>query len=101
MRAEHLLGSEPLPWFQAASGRGCELWCAAMRLQGVGAEHRCNMIERQSVKRLPVADGRENVLCHLSHDQILDEEHLPKLQRRRHSVIERDPIEEVPREVIM
>src|SRR6266478_1749358 len=101
MRAQHFLGSELLPWFQAASGRDCKLWGAGMCLQGVGAKHRGNLVERQSIQRLPVFNRGENVFCYLCHNQIFDKELFPKLERRRHGVVERDPLKELPREVIM
>src|SRR5437016_13619532 len=78
MRAEHFLGSELLPWFQAPSGRDRKLWSAAMCLQGVGAKHRGNLVERQPIKWLPVFNRGENVFCHLRCNQVFDKKRFPK-----------------------
>jgi hypothetical protein len=72
-----------------------------MRLQGMSAKDRGSLIKRQPIEGLPVFDRGENVFCHLRHNQIFDKKHFPKLERRRHSVVERDPLKEFPREVIM
>src|SRR5258707_6762646 len=101
MRAQHLLGSELLPWFQTASGRDRKLWSAAMCLQDVSAKDRGNLVECQPVKWLPVFDRGENVFCDLRYNHIFDKKLFPKLEQRRHSVVERNPLKEIPREVIM
>jgi len=81
MRAQHLLGSEFLPRFQSPTGSDCELWDAAMRLQGVSAKDRGSLIKRQPIEGLPVFDKGQNVLCHLRHNQIFDKKDFPKLER--------------------
>src|SRR6266404_7302184 len=64
MGTKHLLGSELLPRFQSAPAPDCELGRAAMGLQGVSAQDRGNLIERERIKGLPVSDRGENVFCH-------------------------------------
>src|SRR5216684_175680 len=101
MRAQHLLSSELLPRFQPALASDCELWCPAMRLQRMRAEHHPNLVERKPVERLPVLDRGENALCHLRHNQIFDKECFLKTERRRDAVVERDPLEQSLRKVIV
>src|SRR5260370_39405290 len=69
MRAQHLLGSELLPCFQAALRPACELRRAAMGLQSVSAEHHPNLVERKPIERLSMLDRGKNALCHLRHNQ--------------------------------
>src|SRR5712692_5973773 len=101
MRAQHLLGPELLPRFQPAPEPGCELWRAAMRLQSVGAEHHPNLVERKPIERLSMLDRGENALCQLGHNQVFDKERLLKAERRRDAVVERDPLKQSLRQVIV
>jgi len=101
MRSQHLLGSELLPRFQPAPRSECELWRAAVRLQGVSTEHHRNLIERQPVQRLAVIDRVQNALCHLRNNQVFDKERFLKTERRRDAVVERDPLKQPRRKVIV
>src|SRR5579872_5008987 len=101
MRAQHLLGSELLPCFQPAPGSYCELWRAAMRLQRMRAEHHPNLVLRKPIERLPVLDKGQNALCHLRDNQVFDKESFLKTERRRDAVVERDPLKQCLRKVIV
>src|ERR1700686_127618 len=72
-----------------------------MRLQRMSAEPHRNLVERKPVERLAVADRGENALCHLRHNQVLDKECFLKTERRRDTVIERDPLKQSLRKVIV
>src|ERR1700688_3314017 len=72
-----------------------------MRLQRMSAEHHRNLVERQPIERLAVADRGENALCHLRHTQIYDKKRFLKTERRRDAVVERDPLKQSLRKVIM
>ena len=69
-----------------------------MRLQSVTPQdYVSNLIKLKPIEGLPVFDRGENVLCHLRHDQIFDKKHFPrKLERRRHGVVERASLKEIP-----
>jgi len=56
MRAQHLFGPQLLPRPQPAPWSGCEFWRAAMPLQSVSAQHHRNLVERQPIERLAVAE---------------------------------------------
>src|SRR5689334_21103869 len=101
MRTQHLLGSQLLPRFQPASGSEFELWRTAMRLQRMSAQHHRNLVERKPVERLPMLNRGENGLCHLRHNQVFDKERFPKTERRRDAVVERDPLKQSLRKVIV
>src|SRR5260370_35228314 len=92
MRAQHLLGSELLPCFQAALRPDCELRRAAMVLQSVSAEHHPNLVERKPIERLSMLDRGKNALCHLRHNQVFDKERFLKTERRRDAIAETDPL---------
>ena len=53
MRAQHLLGPEPLPRFQSSLRFGGELRRAAMRLQSVTAKDHPDVVKRKPVERFP------------------------------------------------
>src|SRR5580700_6602325 len=72
-----------------------------MRLQRMSAEHHRNLVERQPIEWLAVADRSENALCHLRHNQIFDKERFLKTERRRDTVVERDPLKQSLRKVIV
>jgi hypothetical protein len=72
-----------------------------MRLQSVGAKHHPNLVERKPIERLSVFDRGENSLCHLRHNQVFDKERLLKTERRRDTVVERDPLKQSLRKVMM
>src|SRR4029077_9498284 len=72
-----------------------------MRLQGMSAEHHRNLVERQPIERLSVLDRSENALGHLRHNQIFDKERLLKTERRRDAIVERDPLKQSLRKVIV
>src|SRR5439155_92913 len=72
-----------------------------MRLQGVSAKDRGNLIERELIEGLPVSDRGENVFCHLRHNQVLDEEYFLKFKRGRDAVVQRNPLEQFLGKVIV
>src|SRR5712692_6110472 len=78
MRVKHLLGSKLLPRFQAAPGWDCELWGAAMRLQGICAKYGGGLIERQPIKRFAVFYRGENAFCYFRDNHILDKKNFLK-----------------------
>lgn len=72
-----------------------------MRLQSVGAEHHPNLVERKPIERLSVFDRGENALCHFRHNHVFDKERFLKAERRRDAVVERDPLKQSLRKVIV
>src|SRR5271154_2251935 len=72
-----------------------------MCLQSVSAKDCGSLVERQPVKWLPLFDRGENAFCYFRNNQIFDKKHFPKLERRRHSVVGRDSLKKLAREVIM
>ena len=66
----------------------CELRRTAVGLQYVGTKHHRSLVKRQPVEWLAMLNRRQDTLCHLGDDEVLNEECLLKAERERDAVIQ-------------